>query len=356
MEITPCLQNLVGISDTTCECFTDSKPDDYEPGSSGLNLDALINLKMIGAAVDCSEDENIWTLGAQAIKEGTTNVVGNLLDFWAKKHSIREPWDDFLTKKSDKGSFMPPGSWAGIKITPHWAVKYGEIEILDLGMLFTDTGTVPFYIYDALGLVASYTGGNALNTTGGVYQSNPLDPTIKLPFRTQGVPRQAYYLLYQVGANLPLRNEMICRNCNPSLALHMDQWATVHGVSGSVLASREDWSGNSDGYGLVPKVKIRCYAEKSLCDGGMEMGQDPNAITIAEAIQYKAAARLCGMLKRHPNINRYTLLDGDELAQLEGKYNAVAKARVESLSGTDLPLRGGCYNCIPGMQHQTANF
>ena len=65
-----CLTNIIGLSDTDCDCWDDTKPVDFNElntSSSGLFISEpkTVPLRIVGGSGDC-ENGGIWDVLVQA--------------------------------------------------------------------------------------------------------------------------------------------------------------------------------------------------------------------------------------------------------------------------------------------------
>lgn len=341
MDVLECLDQLVGVSDADCPCFEDGRPSGYDESKSNLFIGDLVDLRMMDAANSC-EDGTVWDMGAKALRKASTNFQGNLLQCFADKHEARRSYIGHLAEITHTQQRKPSGVWAGIKIVPHPDITSGEIEIMRLGTVFstTGTGTVTVLVYDQAELLQTIT----LDTSANDLHQNNLSPRITLPFRRDGIGHQAFYLLYEAGeAPIPRNNELIC-SCNSGVKNHIAQWAEVSGVQGDDTDVRSEWNLDDQyAFGLVPDVTFRCVGTDAICEGELDFASNPNAMTIAQHIQFAAAANLIGQILRSPDPNVFTLHSSDELTALRKEYQGEANARLAGLCKTMHP--GSCFKC-----------
>ena len=65
-------------------------------------------------------------------------------------------------------------------------------------------------------------------------------------------------------------------------------------------------------YGLTLEVDLGCKVDEVLCEDALDFVSNPLALSIALAIQYKAAALLADEILRSPLINRENMVNREE--------------------------------------------
>src|SRR5262245_21083742 len=86
-----CLDNIIGMTRTPCECLKPDLPEDYMISKSGLYLDELpecpINLKASKSIQDCGK--NMAFMLTQAISQATAEVKRELYKDLLVRYSVK---------------------------------------------------------------------------------------------------------------------------------------------------------------------------------------------------------------------------------------------------------------------------
>lgn len=350
MEVIQCLENIVGVSDLPCNCVAEDRPENYNTSRSGKFLSDLVDLKLIGNAGDCGAGK-VWDIGSRAINTATLALQTNLPNCWAsrKKNQARRPYIGALAQIVSNKSLKPRSRYAGVRITPHAHIEDATLVLNRIGTVFTQQGVdvLAVEVYDEEELLVAFD----LDTENKKFQRNDLEEPLVIPFKKEGVPHQSIYIIYEVGANLPRNNEMIC-DCTSTLKNHIAQWVSVEGITGDDLDLRSEWACDDLlAYGLVPDVHMKCDILKAICKEELDFTSDPFAGTIAEYIHYSAASILIGNVMASTDANVFTLHPMEVLAMRRNEYNAEARARMANLCENMDP--GSCFACKSDGQMMT---
>ena len=134
-----CLNNIIGLSDTDCNCWDSSKPVDFDTlneSLSGLYVSQpnTIPIRWTNGAADC-ENGGVWDLLIQARKDAVRDLVA---DFLAANSQVRK--EQFLpfTKIGDpyyKRATLVRGDVAGAYIEPY-DIRGGKIRVESVDLTF----------------------------------------------------------------------------------------------------------------------------------------------------------------------------------------------------------------------------
>ena len=91
MSSLPCLDNVIGLSSTNCNCWDDTKPVDFatlNASSSGLYVaeSDAIPLRWANSAADC-ENGGLWDL---LIKSREKAIRGFVADFLGEVQRVKQ--------------------------------------------------------------------------------------------------------------------------------------------------------------------------------------------------------------------------------------------------------------------------
>lgn len=371
--IQQCLENAIGLSETTCNCFDDDKPVDYSTSQSGLYLADYIGLNMLEASADCGTG-SMWEILEKARKDAIIFTKGEINDALSRMVLPSRPFfNGNIADQNPKGYADPNGQYCGIT----WVtcgIPSGNMNITNIRLAINTTVTKTLYLYndqqdDPLG---SY----AINCVANGYSN--LNVSINLPMaNTNGGPIR-YWLVYDKTGIKPMNTTFTCgcggSNNNiwngryeyqgPADASYKREyawfeWVNVAGIHGNDPTIMDRWAcSHTYSYGIQLGVKFECSLSDIICRN-LDYENDPAAIKIASAILYKATELAVERMLKTGNINRYTTMQSEQMWGLRNQSRTKFK---EAIYGDGLSAgavnamditRTGCYKCRPGMSVHT---
>ena len=325
-----CLNNIIGLSDTECNCWDSSKPVDFDTlneSLSGLYVSQpnTIPIRWTNGAADC-ENGGVWDLLIQARKDAVRDLVA---DFLAANSQVRK--EQFLpfTKIGDpyyKRATLVRGDIAGAYIEPY-DIRGGKIRVESVNLTFFSGIVAPvdvdISIYSSLDLdtpLATATANITANkvTATAVFST----PYIIDMGEIREDLNERFYFLYEVPTGaVPVYNdtEKGC-NCSRKSKYRDNPYLQVMHVGGAqtdavtnVITNTLSSGGMN---GLVINASMECDYYTWLC----ELAQKPNELTsqggqrlklgmaLADGIQAKAVANLAQSIINSGRINYYTMV------------------------------------------------
>lgn len=354
-RILPCLEQLIGVADSECECFAEGQSGSVLEPRSLIFLSDYVNLPMILKAGICSE-EDLYQIGQDSIDEATLKFQNNLLQCWAAnaKNKARKQWRGLVGTRECSRSFGLSGAIAGLMIHPDQGIVDGEMVIEAVGTIFNTTGTdsIVIKIYDQVTDTVLHT--FSLDTRANRFEPNVLATPIVLPFRLSDMGMAKYWMLYDVPVGYkPLDGEI---NCGCSSSSHrLMEWVSIFGTSGDDLEDRLNWTRTDRHNGLLPQITLRCKVENGICpEDELDFATNSNAGMMAEAIAYLAASLTLSKVLRSSRINKETLQPDDFKKEERRNFNLEYRTRVDQLCQNMDP--GSCYTCEPGARTAKVSF
>lgn len=318
--VNDCLNNIIGLSQTTCTCWNTGKPADFNTSDSDIFLTDLEPLNTVEGLVNC-ENGSIWDVLEQsrteAIKRFIADANGLLLQKWQLK---RQPYTGKIGETTTRNIKTLTQTYGGL--TAYCAdIISGTATITAIGTLFEKDGTVDVTIVDNLG--NSY-GTYTLTTTAMRYCNNTITPLI-LDLHTDDIQHIEYFFYYTYNANnKPLKNNLHC-NCghfkpiwsinkpyfNDSSIEPRYNWAKWMMVGGFEVTDLNDLSdpdkaiyGSNELNGLTIDVQLKCKTAEVFCKDSLNYDSNPLANAMALAIRFKAAHILVNKLLVSQDLNR----------------------------------------------------
>ena len=325
-----CLNNIIGLSDTDCNCWDSSKPVDFDTlneSLSGLYVSQpnTIPIRWTNGAADC-ENGGVWDLLIQARKDAVRDLVA---DFLAANSQVRK--EQFLpfTKIGDpyyKRATLVRGDVAGAYVEPY-DIRGGKIRVESVDLTFFSGIVAPvgvdISIYSSLDLDTPLATATA-NITANKVTATAVFPTpyiIDMGEIREDL-NERFYFLYEVPAGaVPVYNdtERGC-NCSRKTKYRDNPYLQVMHVGGAqtdavtnVITNTLSSGGMN---GLVINASMECDYYSWLC----ELAQKPNELTsqggqrlklgmaLADGIQAKAVANLAQSIINSGRINYYTMV------------------------------------------------
>jgi len=348
MSVTPdCLQNVIGLSQTPCDCYID-KPADFNTSDSGYYLDELLPINEFTDLENC-EDTTIWDVMELAREQAIKVYIADMKAELLKENELAYK---YFTGKIGEGKGKTvqnySGAFAGIILRCR-PVPEGKIKLTAIGGIFNTTGTKHIYVMDNLGnLIAEYD----INTTANVYVNNTLSTSLELPLYSEQTEVLHYYLFYADTAIKPLNNTLTCSSCTgfvhcwdlgercwgmaqKNKRFDWTKYLQVSGFTFNDLADLYDinYGMSSALYGLTVDIEAWCDMDKMFCVDKYEASAIGNAQ--AQAIRYKAAEiairnkLLSDKLTRSQMINKETLLSYQTIWRAE--YDVLKATIVKNL-------------------------
>lgn len=344
MSSTPeCLDNVIGLSETTCDCFTSGMPYDADTSKSGLYLDQLEGLTLdIAKSIEDCEQGGLWDLMARdrsnATKAFKADMLSSLLSKYKQK---RQPFSGIIGSTKWKTNLDLPNTYSGVRIFSANIIG-GIMSLKRIGLLFDNAYTFDVSIYNDLepGPLATYsvtTNPNALTWFN-------LASVLNLDMNDTSSENPNYYLIYTVSGKKPKDIKAGC-GCSSSVyhyywninspqfrSYEKDRWSEyimLTGINGDDISDRENWGTTSYLNGLVLDVEFKCKVNDLICSDDMDFTSNGVAIAMAYALRYKAGFLLIDSILASGQINRYTMMDRERLMQKKNTYNKEYQDRIE---------------------------
>lgn len=371
MSALSCFDNIVGLSRTECNCYDVSGAN---TSLSGLYLDELegMNIKKINALEDCSKGglverwQKIWE---NAINNTRADIITNSQKFVEPRF---EPYSGVIGLAQKNATVTNISKqYAFIRFICRELVA-SSITIKKFGAVFEATGTKDILVYNNLNeLKGSFT----INTVANVHTETVLTTPMVLPLFDERVERVEYYFVYEVGANRPKNNALNCVSCGTSYIFDKNRpcWQTP-------TAKKISWSnfvcvasGQTDTLdfetstthsefstymmGLTIGMTIACNFLEYLCSDDFDFVNDPVAASLALALRYKAGELFIYDIVNSGDVNRYTMIDSEQLQANAAFYATRYKEMVEYVSANIDLTKSDCWICKEffGFQKQMIN-
>ncbi len=355
-----CYDNIIGLSQTECECF-EAPPEDYNTSESGLYLDQLTPLNNIKGLEDCSTSSDMWVLMANARDEAIKTFVSDTNALLSKHYAVkRKSYKGAIGRDKHKGLIENPQyTYLGMRIRAA-NILSGILVIKGIGTIFENTGTVTVFIYDNTNTLLHT---KILDTQAGKHQENTFDVPIELPLFIKYQNEAEYFIIFQYSAlNKPYSNDLHCSSCGKSSLTfntyapyyhkrHVEfgwaNWIMAGSYKTDSLVSFDDCDSvtSNELNGLTLDVELRCNVSETLCKDELDFEGNPLALAMAYAIRFKAAEILADAMIKSGKLNRYTLIDHEFFGASIEEWREQYKANVEYLASNANIASNDCFIC-----------
>jgi hypothetical protein len=345
-----CLENIIGISQTTCPCLTEGLSSDevssLNTSNSGVWLDQLDNFNpaVVGSADDCNRG-SFWERAERARRNA---ILDYKTQFLSAISGMYKPRIDTLNVQLGDSAFSGTlnlnTTYAGIKIMPV-QIKGAYIIIKKLGIVVNNGAAVVVKIF------------SNINNGTLVYESTPINATPNtltwgVPAEPIELPMWSYqgYIRYWVvmeldGTFQPKATKKDC-GCGGVQRPYL-QWLDFAGAKGSDETNLEGFSATNETNGIVLDAQIKCRASELICseEYPLDFTDEAGALGTAYAIRFRTAAILYNEVLSTTNINRESMMNRDEMQALvtswQNEFSEWIKYQIDNL---DLD-QNNCYVC-----------
>lgn len=364
----PCTENIIGITQETCECFTADleivdgdppAPDDiwYQQSDSGLFLDELDGIESMWSAKEsltCDQELSAFYIKGRntAIIKTQDEVLKQINDRFVKQD--RSFIGSLGAKAFTKGVDITADEFYGIYLKMR-AIVDGVMILNSVDTMFEETATFDVTIYrryiqsNAYELVDTITG---VNSTANRYVKNALTTPMILPMYDTVDGELEYFFVYDHnytdGDNnsqplTPKNNMPTCGGCG-RVEGKAAMYVTKYGVHGTDITNLSNWSKTSSyAYGLSLQVEFRCDADSLICRMFETLNEWKQQF--AYAVLLKAGIIVHQNIIRSPEVSRAQMIDRDGVIAQMTIWEADYNTRLTWLAQNVNPNVNDCYMC-----------
>lgn len=342
-----CLDSIIGLSETECECLIDgTEPADYNTSESGLYLDRLdgFNINVASGADNCSEG-GIWARMVKAVSDAKIEFRTALLGLVNQRFEPRaKAYTGQLGSAGYKSNLSISYLYAGIKITPLQLVG-GVITLKRIGILINTSQNVTVKVYsnenDAT-LINSYT--TSVPVTANTLTWLNLSTELELPM-TSSERTIYYWVVLEVNGFQPKNNKKDC-GCG-GVKREWNKWISFQGALGNDITDMATFTSNDYMNGLVLDVDIKCETSLLICgpDKLLDFANDSFSQYMAEAVRFKAGEKLYRGLLSTDQINRFTMMNREEILATANQWGSNYMKVMEYLNEIIDTKENDCLKC-----------
>lgn len=329
-----CLRLLVGLSDTTCNCFVDgSEPADYNTSNSGLFITDELPIEFTNSAADC-ERGNVWDILAKARDQAIRDFIRDFsIGITEYKDQTFYPFQGFIGRDRFNSTITPVSTavYVGQRILPAY-IKGGCIILQGVQLALSGLAgptNVDVNVYSSKDFTTALATTTVALTASNTFASASFPSDVVLGLSDVDEDLE-YYIVYELPAGTqPVNNEIIadCGCGGPDRKLRENpflQYGDFHGIEADTLSNLENPLRSSDNAnGLRLEGFVTCDTLGWLCD----LSVNPEDVTqnkstgqhlrlglaMAEIIKKKAVVVAADKIVSSKNLNRITMLSKEGL-------------------------------------------
>lgn len=358
-----CLENIIGISRSTCECFTDGlnagaeAPAEgalpwYQLSTSGVYLDELEGIARLRAVQDSAEcADEIGTIFKAAIQQATARLNTDLLSMAGDRFkSQRDRFDGYMGGRSFSRDVLVPGAERGGLILKPQEIVDGQLSLRGIMIAVNTTGVLDVMIhryFPESGVTEYVDTIEAVNTTAGrMVQATFAEPMI-LPLYDNMEGAVEYFFSYPMTVSSAKDNGLDC-GCGTRGRL-FKKYAELEGftMSGAgidpALMEMSTASRRAQGMGLVLVGELKCVASGLVCR--MAADSDKYSRVLPYALQYLAGAIVQTEVLNSGNVNLGTMVDRETMIMYREEFKREYQERLTWLTQNTNPAVSGCFVC-----------
>lgn len=336
-----CLEALIGLSQSECECHESGIPDDAADSLSGYYLDDMedsVPLHFPKNALDC-RDGNLWDMMTRARSEGAVEFVGLLNQaIYQYNELINKTWTGSIGDKKTNSYLTNINPWVGFKIWGNTKIKEQAFVIESISLELLSAGTYDLYILknevqiDVVEFV--------------IASAAPVTVTLPSPIVIQAYDQYGdsneYTFRYQIAAN---RAKNVKFNCACSGSYTLREWEKHFSkitLDGADADSMDTSAHSGHTYGIRLFGNLICRSDDWICR--ISTYQDSSVFNVmAKAYQLISINKLLGAIVTTNKINRYTTHDQNHIY---GKMSRNAKKIRNDIPWLAMNLPEGLNTCI----------
>jgi hypothetical protein len=340
-NILTCFENIVGLSNIECPCDTASDIEGSEISNSGLFVSDLVPLQLAGAASRCDEN-SAWKMLDNARREAVLYTFSDFSNKFLQRTNLKRPVYNGTIGDANGADWWKPTKSKIVYRVHCCPIECGVLRLKGLGLIGNYTGNVVLKVYDSLGVEK---GSLTIAAQNNQHIKGSFTNALELPLKIEGASSTDYFIVIE---NLPPQYQVKknkiscgCGGCYPSFNCNQvrfddtgcntpkSSWARWIQV-GTYETDTLDFFNpinamQAHGAGITLDCEIKCNLSDMLCKHPFDFENDAVSLSLAHAVNYKAAQKVIDKVLNSGDINRYTMLDGANLAaraaDYENRYN-----------------------------------
>lgn len=342
-----CLENLVGLTDIDCECFSDLQPEGWDTSESGRYLTdpevGFPTLEAVFQSVDCGNE--FWAMMNKARTDAIREFRHELGIMMKKYNNPRvPPFRGTIGEVKYRSRFTTNNTYLGILFKfPRW--RDAELKITRIGLNISVAATVEvhFISNDPDNFPAKTVEIETVANQTTFVDIPEEDSPYILPFHSENRDDLIYAIYYTLPEGARANENKITCGCKGDDPIRRGTFL-AGGFTSDTLDELEDITPGHSANGLSVGCYLDCDYTNFLCNLAELSGQDL-LDDAAAAIQAKGAAKLISMVLDTGRINRYTLKPIEELYGRRTRLQNNFVEYVTAISKNYRPELSGCWKC-----------
>lgn len=348
-----CLENIVGISNTECECvLADLEQDEKDAlivSTSGLYADELpgaIELKTLKNIDAC---RNLAAIMISSRDRAIQTMQDDLIIAISNRYSKAvKNYTGTIGRSAYAQTLSNSRQFQGIRLIPRNHTD-AHVRITRFRLIGNASVTLNVYIVrtveGANGQGGTVVFTEEVNTSAGNFATVTLpDGGIVLPLIEDGIVYEYWvYFDKALTAFLPKDTKLGC-NCPKSSNDTLDEYFIMQGTS-FTDPSEMGSTGIEDSYthGILLDVELKCETQPLIC---RELAQSEEiAVSLAQAAIFKTGEITIEEVMKSPEVNRYTLQAKEYNWGKRNHFRAEYASRIAFIAGAIDPNNSDCFTC-----------
>jgi len=343
----PCLNDIIGLTMTTAEVFTETLGDLptvgwYTNSTSGLFLDELPGIPSIKSLEQSLED---MTELPKWYKEAIETAKGELSDdlIVGISKRFKQAAKNYIGNAGGTvfgGDNPIGGTYGGLWIRTN-GMRGGKLRIRGIYGAFTTAPTQltlyriarETYIMELVQNITVAFTNNALSLQ-----------TLATPIEVD-LDGYDYALVYN-NAGIVAKNNTNSCGCGSSETV-MKRYIHLVGVNGSDLNALNTWTQTNFGNGLAMVIDTGCFADNILCE--LYESAEVMKKVIAHCVRFKAGELVVEKVQNSDRINRPVMIDREYFWGKRNHFRKEYNDRIDWIVETvDLASFTDCFTCNHG--------
>lgn len=335
-----CLDNVVGLTLNTCDCWDGDKPADFDAvnaSSTGVYItegkDGFSILPAIYHALDCGRGSNIYDVLQSARNQAIADFRRDLGAELISTADVRATSEHIIGLTEYRtGNTTYTSGLNGIAIQSPGPVKGGHLELKTLNVGFHSVDPVTITITGDGVVLGAY----PVTPVAGQWVS--VDVGLKLPLWVEGRSDSPRYIVsYDATGHRPMDNRLRCCSSRSEFGL-----VQAAGFSGDLPVRSDKVPFRSNVYGLSLNTVSACDKTEWVCRFA-SIGAYDTASVLAHTVQFKATEILSQYVLDSSNISKFTTLNRESLY---GKRSHAIKRYAENISWLSQNIPKGASDCV----------
>ncbi len=342
-----CLDHIIGVSRTECECLEVGIDPADRQSKSGIYLDEVEGgLKLTALEkIDC---QTFVEKAKQAIKRAKDMFIEQILAAYYSS-SYKPAFKNFKGKIGKKNHIRPLTNlkqYAGLALKLNY-IRGANLTVKRIGLILSQESDVGVYVYRSYGSggeIEQVSVIEGIPTIANIASIKELETPLVLPFHDEYDQPIRYYFVYDTAINgFPRDNQAGC-NCGGMDSI-LKSYLKPGGISVSNVQDMNTDKLSEYANGIFLDGEISCSSRSMVCN----LLAIDESNTIAHAIAYKGQELLIEDLMGSGNINQYTMLSKDYLWGKRNHFRKEFDDRVLWLSqAKPMELVSDCLVCEDG--------